>query len=64
MSPSEILPAVKDLLSRRDEHLGRQGDAPELRGKQAPPAWLARRLSWTTPMRAGSGRRDACLAPA
>jgi hypothetical protein len=48
MSPSEILPAVKDLLSRRDERLGRQGDAAELRGKQAPPAWLARRLSWTT----------------
>jgi hypothetical protein len=33
MSPSEISPAIKDLLSRRDEHLGRQGDAPELRGK-------------------------------
>jgi hypothetical protein len=34
MSPSEILPAVKDLLSRRDEHLGRQGDALELRAER------------------------------
>jgi hypothetical protein len=31
MSPSEILPAVKALHSRRDDHLGREGDAPELR---------------------------------
>jgi hypothetical protein len=45
MSPSEILAAVKDLLSRRGQHIGREGDAPELRGNRAPPAWLARRLS-------------------
>jgi hypothetical protein len=25
---------VKDLRSHRDEHLDRQGDSPELRGKQ------------------------------
>jgi hypothetical protein len=43
MSPSEIRAAVKDLISRRDEHLGRQGDAPELRGHQVTARYRTRR---------------------
>jgi hypothetical protein len=35
MSPS----AVKDLLARRDEHLGREGDAPGAESRRCPSGW-------------------------